>query len=80
MLPSEHLQTLLLGRFFICMWRGQTQLPSCFSEAVPRGATALLAGLVLGVDPWGNFYWNGGDVMCGITAAAPLGVLCEHMC
>lgn len=43
------------------------------------GAVALLAGLLLGVDPWGNFHWDGSDVMRGVIAGTPLGILCEQM-
>lgn len=49
------------------------------SDTVPRGALALLAGLVLGVDAWGNFHWDTGDVLRGVIAAAPLAFICEQM-
>lgn len=54
--------------------------PSPCRAVVLRGALALLAGLALGVDAWGNFHWDNGDVMRGVIAAAPLGVLCESKC
>jgi hypothetical protein len=49
------------------------------SETVPRGTLALLAGLILGVDAWGNSYWDNGDVLRGVIAAAPLAFFCERM-
>lgn len=39
----------------------------------------MLAGLVLGVNAWGGFHWDYGDVSRGIIAAAPLCFVCEHV-
>ena len=48
-------------------------------DTVPRGTLALLAGLVLGVDAWGNFHWDTGDVLRGVITAAPLALTCERI-
>jgi hypothetical protein len=48
-------------------------------DTVPYGAVALLAGRALGVDAWGHFHWDFGDVMRDIITAAPLGFICEQM-
>jgi hypothetical protein len=48
----------------------------CRDAALP-GTLAVLAGLFLGVNAWGGFHWDYGDVSRGIIAAAPLCFVCE---